>query len=86
MVTKTRSGRDQGEREARIGGQYEADVEDVPNCDEVLRSMHEATERARNDVVHWLIFREKMAKAVADFRAITSPHPTHTSDDGEGRK
>jgi hypothetical protein len=48
--------------------------------------MHEATERARNDAVGWLIFRKRMAQAVADFRAVACPHLPRAKEDDEGAR
>ena len=82
-MTRTRPVDHGGERKDRSGRQRAAGPEALPNAEDVLRSMHEATKRARDEAAQWLIYRRKMAIAVAEFVAVKAANPGTPLDDGD---
>jgi len=57
---------------AGASGQSEAPPQEMPSSEDIIRSMLEATERARDAAVHWLMLRERMARLVAESETLRS--------------
>lgn len=85
-MTNSSTRRNSSERNPGFPGPQDPALPAIPSGEDVLRSMHEATQRARTEAIHWLIFRDRMARAVAEFREVAAPQMPGPDDEGGGTR